>query len=215
MSGEKTPSVKPEDIIEMWREMEKHAPTPKASDDQILGIVEPSLPDDYAFRDHLPKFEAVPRYPEWLQPMIPAITDNIRTTFQSLADAIGGSCGVEPVDLKGWQGAIRQRNLLSVLFHPGGFESSQNAQRLLLAPLQVTVGPVMVLAVRGYIPFVSLASGSGSVKFFDLRHLRKVAETTEGHYVNTKVPGGKTSEIAKMADRILTDLRIIRPGEVK
>lgn len=173
------PDIKPEALLEMWRRATQELPLPyKTSDDVVLNVIAPG--SDYKYADQIPNLQPAPRFPAQVQVVVDDLLKRkvIERSFHGVADGIAKICAVDHVDRDGWSRVTAGvSNYLCVLFDPREMKYAARTNRLLLAPVQVTVGQSMILAVRG---FVSLLAPD-RVNLFDIRFVQRGGVTYENH----------------------------------
>jgi len=207
------PSMRPEDLLGMWHHLGETRPIPyKTPEDRVLATLGDHLPDDYAYRSEIPIIEPVPRFPPHVQPLVKRLISDkgpITQTFGPIAEAIAAGCEVPVLSLKQWQRVINIPNTLFVVLNHLSMHYSPN--RLLIAPVQVTIGPVMILAVRGFIPLIA----QNRIHVADLRYAAKGMIEYANIPINAPDPmnpSGFSTQIAERAIRILTDNGILKPA---
>lgn len=166
------PTHTPDDLIDVWRRAASEGLMPyKASDDQVLNLMAGCL-EDYEHANEIPQLPTFGRFPVPVQTLIDDIIKQgvLDLAYRELAIRIARVCEVDHLTLEEWQTvAVPNRNMLCVLYDPRNMHYVRKTQRLLTAAVQVTVGPVTTLALRGYISLLN----PDVVHFIDLWYAKK------------------------------------------
>lgn len=203
------PSMTPEALLDLWRRSAEELPLPhKTGEDVVLNYMVGSNPD-YKHASQIPKLELKPKYPKAAAEVVELLVREnlIVNAFRSIADGVAAVCGTAALTPVQWQqvGPV-YRNMLCVLFDPLNIHYSETSMRLMTAPVQVTVGPVCVAAVRGFVSILA----PRDVYVFDIRHAKR--DSQEYTNVPYKEAQGSTTrdKICATVERILQDQRLLK-----
>ena len=212
------PLLTPEDVLQMWDRLSGEGAIPFATPEQALNIFA-NAPNERAdltlLKREAPILEAKGVYPPKIQKYLDHLWESrvFETIFDPIGEKVAQMLNIPVLDQGQWEEHILPtQNVMGIL------KSTQQVFCPLREPIevscagiQVTVGPVCVLAIRA-----RHFSVLNSTRVLDVRHAMKGS----GKYTNTKLRsllmGGAVTphNVAAIASSILTEQGLMGIPEI-